>query len=69
MKILSTFGGLKSKKNKNLVAVAAFGNKPKITNFEAIIAILSSYKALRLPKNSILNYCKGPNDTQATLPY
>ena len=53
----------------HLAAVPAFGNKPKITNFEAIIAILSSYKALRPPKNSILNYCKGPNDTQATLPY
>ena len=33
----------------HLAAVAAFGNKPKITNFEAIIAILSSYKALRPP--------------------
>ena len=53
----------------HLAAVAAFGNKPKITDFEAIIAIISSYKALRPPKNSILNYCKGPNDTQATLPY
>ena len=26
----------------HLAAVAAFGNKPKITDFEAIIAILSS---------------------------